>query len=105
MDTRRDRLDTIRSMLKALVGQCLTEYLPRKYSDMVSDEQEQLLEKHKGLIDKGVDAMETVLDAEMSASTGEILGRIKSSEGIDPDMIDQILEYSTGSGEYPIDEV
>jgi hypothetical protein len=104
METREDRIKTVRSILEASYGTCLTYFAPKKYRDMEYDEREALLLPHKGNIEQDIAMINEVLEAESSYSVGEALSVIRNAEGMDSDMIDEIMEYSGDPGEYPIED-
>lgn len=103
MNNRRNRLKNLKNILRDIYGRCITEDRIKKYHDMDEQERYILHQRYDSLIESDLKLINEILNEESNEAYGTVLSRFRNAEGIDPDMIDDIMEYADGPGDYPVD--
>lgn len=91
----KQQLNRIRQIILASYGRCLTRGGPISFDEMIAEEKEALLQPMTPMIDEDIRMIsEVVADVDRRA-VGRVFSHFRQAEGVDAEMIDQIMEQET----------
>ncbi len=103
MNDRKSRMNTIKAIISNSYGVIATRRSPVMFEKMTQDEKNSVLKPYNSMIDEDLRMIELIMDEEQSIATGKVFGRFMNAEGVDQDMIIQIMEQdSLEPGDLPV---
>lgn len=103
MEKEEKSLSTVRRIISMSYGAIATQNSPVPYEKMPEWEKECVLEPYQEMIAEDIRLIGLVMDQERSIATGRVFSHFRNAEGVDAEMIDQIMATeSLEPGKLPV---